>query len=53
MNNLLGTYFQKIKHSNEYKTFENKLITKNLPRPNKLKEYKIFKLKYENNVWKY
>ena len=43
----------KIKHSNKYKTFENKSITKKNQRQSKLKDYKIFELKYENNVWKY
>ena len=49
--------FGKIKHLNEYKTFENKLTTKKHGIQKKWIEYKTFELKYGNtkltNVWKY
>ena len=48
---------EKIKHSNDFKTFKNKSVTKNHWMQNKWLEYKIFELKYGNtklsNVWKY
>ena len=40
--------FGKIKHSNECKTFGNKLITRNHRILNKLMKYKLFELKYGN-----
>ena len=52
-NGILG----KIKHSNEYKTLENKLILKNYRMENKRIAYRMLKLKYGNaklsNIWKY
>ena len=52
-NGILG----KIKHSNEYKTLENKLILKNYRIENKRIAYRMLKLKYGNaklsNIWKY
>ena len=48
---------KKVKHLNEYKTFEKKSITKNYWIQNKWIKSKMLKLKYGNtklsNVWKY